>query len=473
MYQYNQNDYNIPKMNHPLFGDFDPTTRATHPSEKITAFEHTIIIDSRQRNKKLYPTPAEYQVNLSTVYKNVTRIEYCGGTIPRSSYNVHSTNKYIDFSIGSSISSIKIVGGGSGFLVTPTILISPPKGGGIQATATAIINSGSLVSVNINISGTGYYNSDPPNITVIEGGMITTKVALAAVIGTPYTAVLREGQYNIGGNPTPPSTLPSQLILEIQNAMNYAVNGSPYDPTSVGPFEVRLVNQYPTLDAGVGTPEAFNTNACQFNRIQITNINSDDWELLFYSGPNRNRSSYTILGFLPYDHYQTTDVLAVVDGGTTILSAGTALRGDDDYDLTNDPNYVLLSFSNGIETFERLECRDSSINNKFATIIFDSVLPNTIKDTTGTVYTDGSGFDYLVGPITKGNFWLPPGYLKATKGADMDNKSLEFVQPIGKLDKLFIKFTKFGTDELYEFGGKEHMLIFNIIMSDNQSGQKA
>jgi hypothetical protein len=49
--------------------------------------------------------------------------------------------------------------------------------------------------------------------------------------------------------------------------MNFAVNGTPYDPNSTNPFEVRLVSQYPRLDADPGTPEASETNASEFNRI--------------------------------------------------------------------------------------------------------------------------------------------------------------------------------------------------------------
>ena len=79
----------------------------------------------------------------------------------------------------------------------------------------------------------------------------------ASVVGTRYKALLRPGNYTIGGNNTSGvTTTPTGLLLEIQNAMNYAVNGGAYDPVSVSPFAVRLVSQYPTIDAVPGTPEA-------------------------------------------------------------------------------------------------------------------------------------------------------------------------------------------------------------------------
>ena len=74
-----------------------------------------------------------------------------------------------------------------------------------------------------------------------------------------------------------------KMQKEIQNAMNYAVNVGVYNPTSSSPFAVRLVSQYPELDATPGTPESFDTNGCRFNRIQIINVLSETWEFLWCS----------------------------------------------------------------------------------------------------------------------------------------------------------------------------------------------
>ena len=456
-----------------LFPDFDRTTTATLPNEKVISVEHTFVVDSRQRDCRIYPEPNFYKVNLGTTYKNITSIELKGSLIPRSSYNVHSTNQFIDFSIGSTITKFIIENTGSGYSNTASIVISPPRNSGTLATATLVVNYGSIVSVVITNPGSGYTNIESPTIYI--NSPTGKDFVCRVVVGTQYTTTLRHGQYIIGGNPTPPSVTPLGLLNEIQNAMNYKINGV-YDPASIGPFEVRLVSQYPTLTATTGTPAYYNTNATQFNRIQITNTNSDYWELLFWSGPSRNKNASILMGFNSIDYGNPVQINSVITGSGTLFSAGTALRAVNDYDLLDDPKYVLLSFWDGSETFERLECYDSSINRKFGTIVFDANVSNVLKDTVGDTFTDSSNIEYLVGPIEKGPFWLPPGYLKAVKGSDLDQKKLEFLQPIGKLSSLTISFTKFGPSQQadpYDFFGKDHFLVFGVKANDNKSGQKA
>lgn len=473
----NYNPYNTQQIQQPnqrIFSDFDPSTAVTHPTEKISVPEHTFVIDSRQRDYVTFPNPSSYRANLGTIYKNITSIELKGSVIPRSSYNVHSTNKYIDFSIGSTITEIKIENGGSGY-VNPIISIASPDSG-VQAVATATTSFGKITGINIVNPGVGYNPGKPPVIGVFD--MSGSGANLKATVGTLYTAVLREGQYTIGGNPTPPSTTPSGLVKEIQNAMNYAVNGSPYNPTSTSPFEVRLLNQYPELDSTIGTPEYYDTNSCQFNRIQITNVNDDAWALLFCSGQNSRTNASKLMGFnnINYSINASANFLPVITGSGTLMNGGTAIRAENDYDLLDDPKYIMLSFWAGSDTFERIQSKDASIDRKFGTMIFDANQPNVLTDTSGTVYTDGS-VNYLNGPLTKGNFYTAPGVLKPLKGFDFDQKKLEFSPAIGKLTYLDISFTKFSSDnnseqELYDFQGRDHLLVFSVKSNDNKNSTR-
>lgn len=457
----------------PIFGDFDPAYAATLPFNKITVPEHTFVIDSRQRDCSKYPSPSYYKLNLGEVYKNITSIELKGSIIPRSSYNVHSTNKFIDFSIGSTVTEIKILNGGSGYTVAPTVVIAAPAPPGSQATATAFTNGNSLTSIVVTVPGSGYSTSDPPVVKLI--GPYKQAAQLKVYVGTLYTAELRPGQYIIGGNPTPPSTEPSGLIAEIQNSMNYAVTGT-YSSTSTTPFEVRLVSQYPALDPTAGSPESFDTNACRYNRIQITNVESDYWELLMCSGENRRRNAANLMGYLSLDYIGDVNTSAIITGSGTLMSAGTSVRGDADFDLLDDPKYVLLTFYCGDNSFDRIESKDSSLDNTFGTMVFDANTPDVMTDLSGSNYTTG-GVSYLVGNVTKGTFWCNPGMLKALRGFDFDRKFLEFAPPIGKLNEITIIFTQFGKQpggepELYDFGGRNHFLIFSVKASDNKSGQK-
>jgi hypothetical protein len=458
------------------FPDFDPNDAVTHPTDKIITTEHTFVIDSRQRDFKRYPSPSYYKVDLGKIYKNITSIELKGSAIPRSSYNVHSTNREIDFSIGSTITQIIVKKGGSGY-VSPTVTISSPVVAGTQATATAFVDAtGAITSIVVNIAGTGYRQGIAPEIIIRGQNNSGSGAEAYAIVGTHYTASIRPGQYTIGGNPTPPSTKPSGLILEIQNAMNYAVNGGNYDPASTGPFEVRLVSQYPVLGATLGDPDYYDTNAAQFNRIQITNVNSADWELLWFSGDNRRTNASNLLGFNNIDYSTTTITFTVANGSGNIMQGGTSIRADNDYNLMDDPKYILLSFWANSDSFERIESADGSINRKFGTMVFDANYANVLTDTTGVNYLS-SGTNYLVGPVTKGTFYVPPGVLKPIRGFDFDQKKLEFAPAISKLSSLEIKFTQFSSEnsaeeELYDFANQNHLLIFSVRSGDPRSGQK-
>lgn len=458
---------------------FYDTTNATLPQKKIYVPSYTVIVNSRDRDFKLYPSPSDYKIGFgNTVYKNVTSIELKGSMIPRSSYNVYTGNNRIDFSIGSTVTAIKILNKGSGYTSVPEIYINPPSAsGGIQATAEAIldVSTGSISNINITNPGSGYSASNPPYIS-IEGPKNTrtgTKAQLSIVIGTLYTAYLRVGEYTIGGNPTPPGTSGSGLIKELQDAMNYAYNGGNYVEGSVTPFEARLVSQYPTLNPTIGSPESANTNSTSFNRIQITNVDNVFWELLFGTGPNKKISAGNLLGFGSLDYSNPVSTAAV----STLISAGTTLRANFDYNLLDDPKFVLLSFRDGQHTFERLQSSDNNVNRKFATLLYDANFTDVIKDTTGTTTTVDDVI-YLTGPVTKGTFWIPPGNLKPIKGFDFDAKKLSFATPIGKLDSLNILFTQYGMSfdnrtELYDFQGRDHILIFEIVAEDQASGERS
>ena len=71
---------------------FDSAFASTHPSEKTIIPTHTFVVDSRQRDCRIYPSPSFYRISFGDVFKNVTSLELLGAAIPKTSYNVHSTN---------------------------------------------------------------------------------------------------------------------------------------------------------------------------------------------------------------------------------------------------------------------------------------------------------------------------------------------------------------------------------------------
>ena len=460
-------------------GDFSMTTAATHPSNTVTVGRHIFVVDSRQRDCKAYPTPSYYRIDMGNTFKNISGIELKGCILPKSSYNIHSSNKYIDFAIGNSVTLITITNGGSGYTVAPAVTISSPTSG-TTATATSTINTrGEVSSIAIVVAGSGYSASKPPLITIASPPNSTyAKTATAiAMVGTHYTASLREGNYILGGNPTPGTTnLPSGLLLELQNAMNYAVVGGAYNIASVSPFVARAVSQYPDLFATAGTPEATDTNACPFNRIQITNVLSSPWEILWCSGPNNTRNLRRVLGFEWQDstRYATTAAVNVIAGN--LIPAGTSYRGAFDYDMIDDPNYVIMSFwAVSDESFERIQSRPiGGLNRAFATLVYDANLPENLMDLGGTSEAV-SNVDYLLGALGKGPYWLPQGTTKVLKGFDFDQKLLTFTPPLGKLSYLNISFTKYGQQpgglpEYYDFQGRDHMLVFELTSGMDPKG---
>lgn len=455
------------------------TQKVTMPWEEVYNVTHSLVVDSRQRNCAAYRTPSYYTIDLGDVFKNITSIELKGATIPKSSYNIHSSNNKIDFAIGDQITGFQILSGGSGYTFAPTIVIDPPPGPGVQALAHSVINAqGIITNIVIDVAGSGYIPGKPP-LLIISPPQNTKQAKypkIYSIVGTHYTAVLRVGEYEIGGNPVPPSLNPTSLLNEIQNAMNYVVNGGAYDTASISPFSVRLVSQYPELNAAPGTPEAANTNACLFNRIQVVNVNGAVWEFLWCSGPNHAESAASVFGFNTVDSGTGTMIAPVFSGLDLLIPGGTAIRGPFDYNLKDIPEFVVMTIFLSGKRMDRLKSLDDGLENRFAVLLFDNNNPETLHDLSGSTVNIG-GITYLQGPTGKGPFWRDSGYCKPIKGYDFDSKRLIFKPPAPKIGSITVMFTKYGytpggAPQFYNMEGREHTLMFELQATDNRSLMK-
>jgi hypothetical protein len=465
-------------------GVLKDTQNARMPWTDPAPVAKTVVVDSRQRNCERYKSPAAYTIDLDNVFKNVISIELKGAILPKSNYNIHSGNNKIDFAIGDFVTSFEILDRGAGYTVAPTVTLSSPPGAGVTATATAIIDAfGSISNIIINVAGSGYTPSKPPFVMISppNNPKQARQPRVVAVVGNHYTASLRLGEYDIGGNPVPPLTLPNNLLLEIQNAMNYAVNGGAYNPISTSPFAVRVVSQYPILGATAGTPEAYDTNACLFNRIQTVNVNSDIWEFLWCTGPNKIISAASVMGFNTVDSGVGTLIPAVVAPGGTLIPAGTAIRGPFDYNLKNDPDYVIMTMQFNHHKMDRVKSQDDGLNETFAALLFDNNNPETLHDLSaaapaGSIVSIG-GVQYLQGPTGKGVFWRDAGAVKPIKGYDFDTKKMVFTPPIATISNFTVQFTKFGYKPggvplFYNMEGREHVLLFEFICTGQKPQQQ-
>ena len=327
----------------------EPFNRATHPADKPIISKHIFAVDSRQRDYDFYPHANNYNIPIPDRYRNVSSIELKAAMLPRSEYNVNGSNKYMDFSVGDYIRSIRTK---NNLPITKTnsstgkeesigpgtfkLNIIPSNGSDIEV----ILNSNSnITSYNFINQGSGFSNTSPPNISL--GNYTDFNV----IVGLKYTAELREGQYVIGGNPqftehksggstVSQSWVPNNFLNEIESAMSYAIlkhtsngldhcysrkpwtsgdSGTAPSSTDDYPllFTARLMSQYPSLDTYSNNSRIdvsnFETNSCKFNRIYTTSC------LIFRT--NSLETTYTDSDGFIYDvlHHDVVSTGSTID----------------------------------------------------------------------------------------------------------------------------------------------------------------
>jgi hypothetical protein len=329
--------------------------------EKINS-KHTIIIDSRQRDYSIYPTPDTYIVNLMEPHRYVEKIELIAAMIPKTEYNINSENNLILLTIG-----------------------------GIQEAL--YMNEGQY-SIGSNVVGSQYYTSD--------GGVPVFGI-IAELVNTLNTHSMSSNSFNV-------------FLASISNT------------------------------------------ASILNRIVITNSSvlfSIDFNCNNYS----SGSPFRILGFnkqiytstIGVEYYGTDDLGTCLPTSGIYTSTIQAMIGIYDYDVNDDPKYIIMDIEFGNRSAERVESIDYS-NQKFAVIIYDANDPDNI-DTYNTSVSNTT-----LGYIRKA------GRLKALKGSDFDKKIVT-LSPSITLENFKITFTKYNNSP-YNFHNREHLLTFEIDVAD-------
>jgi hypothetical protein len=357
-----------------------------HPTKSKVVSKHSIIVDSRQRDYSIYPTPSNYQVELMEPHRNVERIELIAAMMPKTEYNINSENNLILLSVnGGNYESL--------YLTEGQYLI------------------GSNVQGNVN------YKAD----------------------GTDsYTGLLKE-------------------VKRVLNSY----------PGLVGTFNVFLVTTPGTPVTESGNPGGSGTgpNAAILNRVAITySGEGTSFSIDFVNKGYSSGSPFRVLGF--YKKVYTSGnntIYGSADGSCTQtqLSAGTtatlvnSIVADFDYNLKDDPQYIIMQLEFGNRSAERIESIDFATNQKFALIIYDANEPDNIQNYNSTTTVDGS---IQIGMSR------PPGRLKALKGSDFDKKILEFTPPIS-LETFKISFLKYDST-YYNFHNREHLLTFELDVVD-------
>ena len=302
-----------------------------HPSDtKISQqTKHIFAVDSRQRDFSKFPDSNEYTIDIPEYYKNIKSLELKAAIVPKTEYNIHSCNKEIPFSIGDFISNVTIPNQKNyfsgtrpvdGLDVTLIITSEPPPINVARLTATTL--NGGIGPITIEYGGSGY-SPDSKIYIKAELDGYNDNFTFDVKVGIHYTAILREGHYSNTGNPkyfhiqsngtrtpmysyTPVPGLSREIECAFADAV-YSRNQShtsyaygrigwyelPFetDPTDydVGasnqslhdkpaPIAVRYNSQYPVLErltTSTLTTEVpssyYETNACDFNRIDFCN----------------------------------------------------------------------------------------------------------------------------------------------------------------------------------------------------------
>jgi hypothetical protein len=279
---------------------------------------------------------------------------------------------------------------------------------------------------------------------------------IVTINGVTKQLYLREGQYPIGTNVSGSTYIPNgtPAINGIMGELMYTLNsfyGSPF----ANHFNV-FIATLPTAHGGTGNCASI------LNRIVITN-SQDDFRIDFTNSTYSSGSPFRVLGFQKTVYNSSkihviygTDNLGTCTAST--LESGTehvldiaSITGVYDYDLMDEPKYIIMELEFGNKSADRIESADIATNQKFALIIYDANEPDVILSSyssSGSVTFD-----------TK-----KPGRLKALKGSDFDKKVIVFEPPI-TLENFKISFSKYD-DSLYNFHNREHLLTFELDVAD-------
>jgi hypothetical protein len=279
---------------------------------------------------------------------------------------------------------------------------------------------------------------------------------LVTISGVKEALYLTPGQYLLGTNVlglsyTSNGAIPiSGLIAEVARVLNtHSFSGNA--------FNVFLATT-PASSNGTGV------NASVLNRIFITN-SSVNFSIDFVCSSYSSSSPFRLLGF--FKQVYTSGLSNVFYGSDNLgtcspsdLQSGTtrtvnipSICSLFDYDLIDDPKYLIMNLEFGNKSAERIESSDIASNQKFAIILYDANEPDNIESFAGT---DNSNVQITLA--------RRPGRLKALKGSDFDKKIINFDPPI-TLENFKITFYKYD-NTLYDFHNREHLLSFELDVAD-------
>jgi len=278
---------------------------------------------------------------------------------------------------------------------------------------------------------------------------------ILTVNGITHRLILTPGQYLIGSNVT--------------GSVQYTANGVDCNFGLIAELNRLLKTVSITFNVFLATLPAnaggTGQNASILNRIVITN-SAVPFTLDFTNTNYSSGSPFRVMGFNKqvYTAHQNSVIIygsdnigtcspSDIKNGNIQIISDYALSGIYDYNLKDDPKFIIMQLEFGNKSADRVESSDIATNQKFAIIIYDANDPDNIQ-----TYNSSSG-NYVQLGVSR-----PPGTLKALKGSDFDKKVITFEPPI-TLENFKISFYKYD-NTFYDFHNREHLLTFELDVAD-------
>ena len=270
---------------------------------------------------------------------------------------------------------------------------------------------------------------------------------------------LTDGQYFIGSNVVGSPNYISNGDIPVSGLIAEVVSILNTHPNSANSFNAFLAT-VPAVNGGTGS------NASPLNRVIITN-SSVTFSIDFTNNTFTSGSPFRLLGFKKQIY--TSNIVNIIYGSsnTGICTPGNLINSTEfvvninsiasiyDYDILDDPKYIIMQVEFGNKSADRIESIDIANNQKFAAVIYDNNESDTISTYNSTA--DSSGYIQL-------QQFRPPGRLKALKGQDFDKKIISF-DPSFTLENFKFSFFKYD-NTFYQFHNREHLLTFEIDVAD-------
>ena len=258
---------------------------------------------------------------------------------------------------------------------------------------------------------------------------------------------LNPGQYTIGTNAL---------------SQEYQSNGDPFKTGILAELNDKLntIGNFKVILCSAPPPNGTGRYSSVLNRILIINTDSLDFILDFTAKNSCNK----VLGFDNKVIYSGSNQIFGTNTGTCtndqllsniLSSVSNSVLSNNDYNLSDYPNYIIMELNIGKNTMSRNESLDKNINNKFCIVLYDANDPDTVDN---SINSKGQ-YDYITTKTNK-----KPGNLKSMKGTDFDKKVIKFDPPV-IIENIEIIFYK-SNNELYNFHNRDHLLTFDLITAD-------